>query len=136
MRYKIEVLEEKLILRKGTIFKEILNKDIRMVKIDFLNNHRAKILLIVLLSSIFGAIFFKVYLGIYEVFFITLLVAYILFLEFGKCVANLTILTNTEKIKFRINSNKIELTLKIIEKLRMKDYLACIEKTNFYKNIA
>ena len=64
------------------------------------------------------------------------LLSYILFFEFEKCSADLTILTNKEKIKFKINSNKIELIFEMIEKLHMKDYNASIGKNHVFRNVA
>jgi hypothetical protein len=136
MCYEIEVFEEKIILRKGDNIKEILNKDIKVVKIKFVDNLMAKILLSCLFLGVLVALFLKIYLGVYQVLFILFLLSYILFFEFEKCCANLTILTNTEKIKFRINTKKIELTFKMIERLHMKDYNASTGKTYIFRNVA
>jgi Ca2+/Na+ antiporter len=136
MCYEIEVFAEKIILRKGNIIKEVFNIDVKVVKIEFLDNLRAKLLLSLLVLGVLTAFFLNMHLGIFEVLFILCLLSYVLFFEFEKCRADLTILTNKEKIKFKINSNKIELIFEMIEKLHMKDYNASIGKINVFKNVA
>ena len=57
MRYEIEVFAEKIILRKGNIIREVFNKDVKVVKIEFLDNLRAKLLLSLLVLGILTAFF-------------------------------------------------------------------------------
>ena len=136
MFYEIEVLEKKIILSNENETKVIFNKDIKVVKVVFVDDLKAKFLLLFLFLSVLTAFFLKMNIGLYEAIFILCLLSDILFFEFEKRNANLTIVTKNEKIKFRVDSENFEQTFEMIDRLLLKDYKASIGRVHVFTNVA
>ena len=136
MCYQIEIFEEKIVLTDGDIVKEILNKDVKSAKIYFRDNTRAKLLLLACVSGVFIAIYLGLNLGFFSVSLILLLLSYVLFFEFDKCSADLTLVTKRETIKFNVQTERMELSFLIIDTLHLKNYKACTKSVYLYERAA
>lgn len=122
MCYDIDLLEDRILLKKGFVEKEVLVKDIKYVAIKLRTDYFLKFFLIVYLFLISGIIFLELELKIYELFFLVVLLFHILFIEFNKCREILVLKTAKETIRVNLNNKSVESSEDLIGYLYLRDF--------------
>lgn len=133
MFYKIEFLEDKIVLIGSNKAKEFLIEDVKSAKIIFRDNTRAKILLLMCVSGVFIAALMGMNLGVFQVSLIILSLSYILFFEFDKISADLILVTKTETFKFNVQNERLEMSFMMIDKLHLKNYKVKTNKVYLFE---